>query len=68
VALLKQHGVSPTGMSFRNHLPRYSLRLTDHLSIGVLAGLIHRDVVDDVLRECGRSRNLRAVIVGGAAW
>ena len=26
VALLKQHGVSLTGMSLRNHLPRYSLR------------------------------------------
>jgi Insertion element 4 transposase N-terminal len=29
-------------------------RLTDHLSIGVLTGLIHRDVVDDVIRECGK--------------
>ena len=29
-------------------------RLTDHLSIGVLAGLIHRDIVDDVIRECGK--------------
>jgi hypothetical protein len=29
-------------------------RLTDHLAIGVLSGLIHRDIVDDVIRECGR--------------
>ena len=28
--------------------------MTDHLSIGVLAGLIHRDIVDDVIRECGK--------------
>ena len=28
--------------------------MTDHLSIGVLAGLIDRDIVDDVLRECGK--------------
>ena len=28
--------------------------MTDHLSIGVLAGLTHRDIVDDVLRECGK--------------
>ena len=33
-------------------------RLTDHLAIGVLAGLIHRDiVVDDVIRECGKREN-----------
>ena len=29
-------------------------RLTDHLAIGVLTGLIHRDFVDDVIRECGK--------------
>src|SRR4051794_41784838 len=29
-------------------------RLTDHLAIGVLTGLIHRDIVDDVIRECGK--------------
>jgi hypothetical protein len=29
-------------------------RLTDHLAIGVLTSLIHRDVVDDVIRESGK--------------
>jgi Insertion element 4 transposase N-terminal len=42
-------------------------RLTDHLAIGVLTGLIHRDIVDDVVRECGkrekRSRLLPAHVV-----
>jgi hypothetical protein len=42
-------------------------RLTDHISLGVLSGLIHRDVVDDVLRETGklgdRSRLLPAHVV-----
>jgi Insertion element 4 transposase N-terminal/Transposase DDE domain len=42
-------------------------RLTDHLAIGVLTGLIHRDFVDDVIRECGkrekRSRLLPAHVV-----
>ena len=42
-------------------------RLTDHLAIGVLSGLIHRDIVDDVVRECGkrekRSRLLPAHVV-----
>ena len=42
-------------------------RLTDHLAIGVLTGLIHRDIVDDVIRECGkrekRSRLLPAHVV-----
>jgi hypothetical protein len=42
-------------------------RLTDHIAIGVLSGLIHRDVVDDVINECGkrekRSRLLPAHVV-----
>ncbi|MGH3780695.1 MAG: transposase domain-containing protein, partial [Pseudonocardiaceae bacterium] len=46
---------------------RASGRLTDHIAIGVLSGLIHRDIVDDVLNECGkceqRSRLLPAHVV-----
>ena len=42
-------------------------RLTDDLAIGVLNGLIHRDILDDVIRECGkrekRSRLLPAHVV-----
>ena len=42
-------------------------RLTDHIAIGVLSGLIHRDIVDDVINECGkrekRSRLLPAHVV-----
>jgi len=42
-------------------------RLTDHVTIGVLSGLIHRDVVDDVIRESGkreaRTRLLPAHVV-----
>ncbi|MGH8963770.1 MAG: IS4 family transposase [Actinomycetes bacterium] len=42
-------------------------RLTDHIAIGVLGGLIHRDIVDDVINECGkreqRSRLLPAHVV-----
>jgi Insertion element 4 transposase N-terminal/Transposase DDE domain len=42
-------------------------RLTDHVAIGVLTGLIHRDIVDDVIRESGkrekRSRLLPAHVV-----
>jgi Insertion element 4 transposase N-terminal/Transposase DDE domain len=41
--------------------------LTDHIAIGVLSGLVHRDVVDDVINECGkrekRSRLLPAHVV-----
>jgi hypothetical protein len=41
--------------------------LTDHIAIGVLSGLIHRDIVDDVINECGkrekRSRLLPAHVV-----
>lgn len=29
-------------------------RLTDHVAIGVLTGLIHRDIVEDVIRESGK--------------
>lgn len=47
--------------------PTPSGRLTDHLALGVLTGLIHRDIVDDVIRECGkrekRSRLLPAHVV-----
>ncbi|MCA1681853.1 MAG: IS4 family transposase [Actinobacteria bacterium] len=42
-------------------------RLTDHIAIGVLGSLIHRDIVDDVINECGkreqRSRLLPAHVV-----
>jgi hypothetical protein len=42
-------------------------RLTDHIAIGVLSGLIHRDIADDVINECGkreqRSRLLPAHVV-----
>jgi transposase IS4-like protein len=42
-------------------------RLTDHVALGVLSSVIHRDVVDDVIRECGkrevRSRLLPAHVV-----
>ena len=48
-------------------VPPESGRLTDHVAIGVLTGLIHRDIVDDVIRECGkrekRSRLLPAHVV-----
>jgi hypothetical protein len=41
--------------------------LTDHVALGVLSSVIHRDVVDDVIRECGkreiRSRLLPAHVV-----
>jgi len=41
--------------------------LTDHVALGVLSGLIHRDIVDDVIRESGtrekRSRLLPAHVV-----
>ncbi|MBV8994359.1 MAG: transposase domain-containing protein, partial [Pseudonocardiales bacterium] len=46
---------------------RESGRLTDHVTLGVLSSLIHRDVVDDVIRETGkreaRSRLLPAHVV-----
>ncbi|MGH3687202.1 MAG: IS4 family transposase [Pseudonocardiaceae bacterium] len=42
-------------------------RLTDHVAIGVLSGLIHRDIVDDAINECKkreqRSRLLPAHVV-----
>lgn len=42
-------------------------RLTDYVALGVLSGLIHRDVVDEVVAECGkrekRSRLLPAHVV-----
>ena len=42
-------------------------RLTDHIAIGMLSGLIHRDIVDDVINECRkrekRSRLLPAHVV-----
>ena len=47
--------------------PAGSGRLTDHVALGVLSGVIHRDVVDDVIRESGtreqRSRLLPAHVV-----
>ncbi len=46
---------------------RVSDRLTDHIALGVLSGLIHRDIVDDVINACGkrerRSRLLPAHVV-----
>jgi hypothetical protein len=48
-------------------LLRYRVDLTDHIAIGMLSGLIHRDIVDDVLNECRkrekRSRLLPAHVV-----
>ncbi|MCA1681795.1 MAG: IS4 family transposase [Actinobacteria bacterium] len=42
-------------------------RLTDHVTLGVLSSVIHRDIVDDVIRETGkreeRSRLLPAHVV-----
>ncbi|MGH3709257.1 MAG: IS4 family transposase [Pseudonocardiaceae bacterium] len=41
--------------------------MTDHIALGVLSGLIHRDIVDDVINACGkrerRSRLLPAHVV-----
>jgi hypothetical protein len=41
--------------------------LTDHISLGVLTGLVHHDLVDDVLVETGRvekrSRKLPARVM-----
>ena len=46
---------------------RESGRLTDHVTLGVLTSVIHRDIVDDVIRETGkrekRSRLLPAHVV-----
>jgi hypothetical protein len=48
-------------------LLRYPGRLTDHIAIGVLSSLIHRDIVDDVINEYRkrekRSRLLPAHVV-----
>src|SRR5918997_4639994 len=42
-------------------------RLTDHVTLGVLRSVVHRDVIDDVIRESGkreeRSRLLPAHVV-----
>jgi hypothetical protein len=42
-------------------------RLTDHVTLGVLSSVIHRDIIDDVIRETGkreaRSRLLPAHVV-----
>jgi hypothetical protein len=42
-------------------------RLTDHVTLGVLSSVIHRDVIDDAIRETGkreeRSRLLPAHVV-----
>jgi Insertion element 4 transposase N-terminal len=44
-----------------------SSRLTDHVTLGVLSSVIHRDIIDDVIRETGkreeRSRLLPAHVV-----
>jgi transposase IS4-like protein len=29
-------------------------RLTDHVALGVLSSVIHRDVIDDAIRETGK--------------
>jgi hypothetical protein len=46
---------------------RKSGRLTDHVTLGVLSSVIHRDIIDDVIRESGkreeRSRLLPAHVV-----
>ena len=50
-----------------SEVSRQSGRLTDHVALGVLSSLIHRDIVDDVINECGkreqRSRLLPAHVV-----
>ena len=50
-----------------SEVSRQSGRLTDHVALGVLSSLIHRDIVDDVIRESGkreaRSRLLPAHVV-----
>ena len=51
---------------------RESGRLIDHVTLGVLSSVIHRDIVDDVLRESGkreqRSRLLPAHVVVYYTW
>jgi hypothetical protein len=46
---------------------RESGRLTDHVALGVLSSVFHRDIIDDVIRETGkceeRSRLLPAHVV-----
>ena len=48
-------------------IARRSGRLTDHVALGVLSSVIHRDIIDDVIRESGkreaRSRLLPAHVV-----
>src|ERR687893_627922 len=48
-------------------IQRESGRLTDHVTLGVLSSVVHRDVIDDVIRETGkreeRSRLLPAHVV-----
>src|SRR5918997_858180 len=50
-----------------SEISRQSGRLTDHVALGVVSSLIHRDIVDDVIRESGkreaRSRLLPAHVV-----
>ncbi|MGH3920643.1 MAG: IS4 family transposase [Actinomycetes bacterium] len=54
-------------MAKDSEVSRQSGRLTDHVALGVLSSLIHRDIVDDVIRESGkreaRSRLLPAHVV-----
>jgi hypothetical protein len=50
-----------------NESERSSSRLTDHISLGVLNSLIRRDLIDEIIAECGRrekrSRLLPAHVV-----
>ncbi|MGH3511776.1 MAG: IS4 family transposase [Candidatus Dormibacteria bacterium] len=54
-------------MAKDSEVSRQSGRLTDHVALGVLSSLIHRDIVDDVINRCGkreqRSRLLPAHVV-----
>ena len=54
-------------MAKDSEISRQSGRLTDHVALGVLSSVIHRDIVDDVIRESGkreaRSRLLPAHVV-----
>ena len=54
-------------MGKESGVTRQSGRLTDHVALGVLSSVIHRDIIDDVIRESGkreaRSRLLPAHVV-----
>ncbi|MGH3972590.1 MAG: IS4 family transposase [Pseudonocardiaceae bacterium] len=41
-------------MAKDSEVSRRSGRLTDHVALGVLSSVIHRDIIDDVIRESGK--------------